>query len=86
MYVCVLRGILPSFLPSLSLVVYVGANRAGQLCLQELGDIAGPRPVPALRSLGDARKVAQIACGRSHTLLLQTDGLVQAFGAENGTF
>ena len=57
-----------------------GANRTGQLCLQELGDIAGPRPVPALRSIADARKIQQVACGRSHTLLLQTDGLVVAFG------
>ncbi len=57
-----------------------GANRAGQLSLQELGDIAGPRPVPALRSIAEARKIQQVACGRSHTLLLQTDGFVMAFG------
>ena len=64
--------------------VWLGANRTGQLCLQELGDIAGPRPVPALRTIGEARKVQQLACGRSHTLLLQTDGLVMAFGKSTG--
>ena len=55
-----------------------GANKQGQLSLQEKDDICGPRPIAALRPIADSRLVAQVSCGKAHTMLLQTDGHVRS--------